>query len=143
MIVCDTNIASVLLQGEVHHDFLLLSEWLAATSPTQIYITAVTRAEISAGVHRLPDGHRKTMLANAVAAFVSGMSEYTLPFNNAAADRYALIMDARRRKGLPIAVLDAQIAAIAFCAKATLATRNVKDFVGVGLRIVNPYGDAG
>jgi len=36
--------------------------------------------------------------------------------------------------------MDAMIAAIAVSNKATLATRNTRDFDGCGLRLVNPFG---
>jgi predicted nucleic acid-binding protein len=45
----------------------------------------------------------------------------------------------RRAQGRPIADLDAQIAAIAQCCGAILATRNSADFEGCGIRLVNPW----
>jgi len=43
----------------------------------------------------------------------------------------------RRRAGRPISHFDAQIAAIARCNGAAIATRNVADFEGCGVKIVN------
>lgn len=67
------------------------------------------------------------------------MEPYTLDFTAAVAERYATVTLARRQAGRPIPILDAQIAAIALHAKASLATRNTKDFEGIGLSLINPY----
>jgi predicted nucleic acid-binding protein len=66
-----------------------------------------------------------------------------LPFDSAAAVALAEIAATRRQAGRPIAQADAQIAAIARSRGAALATRNVSDFLGCGIKVVNPWGEAG
>jgi len=46
---------------------------------------------------------------------------------------------ARERSGRPISLSDAMIAAICLAHDATLATRNVRDFDGLDLKIINPF----
>jgi toxin FitB len=41
--------------------------------------------------------------------------------------------------GRPIGQFDAQIAAIAVASKLKLATRNIADFEGLGLALINPW----
>jgi hypothetical protein len=66
-----------------------------------------------------------------------------LPFDYEAAVEYALIVSERNRKGHPISVEDAQIAAIANTAGLVLATRNTKDFSDItGLKLVDPWADS-
>lgn len=65
--------------------------------------------------------------------------ERVLPFDSSAADRYGAVVMRRQRRGRPISVLDAQIAAICLARGADLATRNVKEFSGVGLTVVDPF----
>ena len=43
------------------------------------------------------------------------------------------------RNGRSISAFDAQTAAIALAADASLATRNVKDFQGCGLKLIDPW----
>jgi predicted nucleic acid-binding protein len=62
-----------------------------------------------------------------------------LPFDSPAAVAFAEIAAQRRQAGRPISQADAQIAAIARSRGATLATRNVPDFEGCGIEIVNPW----
>ena len=60
-------------------------------------------------------------------------------FGSDAAEAYADIASARRRQGRPISQSDAQIAAIARSTGATLATRNVADFEGCDVTLVDPW----
>ena len=62
-----------------------------------------------------------------------------LPFDGPAAVAFAAIAAERREAGRPIAQADAEIAAIARSRGAILATRNVVDFEGCGIEIVNPW----
>jgi len=62
-----------------------------------------------------------------------------LPFSSEAASSYASIAVDRRRAGRPISHFDAQIAAIARSSGAKIATRNVDDFEGCGVDLVNPW----
>jgi predicted nucleic acid-binding protein len=66
-----------------------------------------------------------------------------LPFDSPAAVAFAEIAADRRHAGRPISQADAQIAAIARSRGAALATRNVPDFDGCGVEIINPWKRAG
>ncbi|WP_249407050.1 hypothetical protein [Plantibacter sp. CFBP 8775] len=48
-------------------------------------------------------------------------------------------MTTRRRSGNPIGPQDAIIAAIARSSDAALATRNTRDFAGVGIHLIDPW----
>ena len=45
----------------------------------------------------------------------------------------------RRQSGRPIAQFDAQIAAISCSRNSTLVTRNISDFEGCGIQLINPW----
>lgn len=53
---------------------------------------------------------------------------------------FAALAAGRRQAGRPISQADAQIAAIARSRGAALATRNVPDFEGCEVEIVDPWG---
>ena len=71
--------------------------------------------------------------------FDEDFSGRVLPFGAEAARAYAQIAAQRRHAGRPISHFDAQIAAVARSARAAVATRNVSDYEGCGITVVNPW----
>jgi len=97
-------------------------------------------AEVLFGIELLPKGkQRDQLLDEAGATFAEDFARRVLPFDEQAARMFALIAATRRIHGRPIGASDAQIAAIASTHRATLATRNIADFEGCGVRLVNPW----
>jgi len=141
MILLDTNVLSELMRPlpgpGVEH-------WLATQPDASLFISAITEAELRYGVALLPPGKRRDGLAAVVAAMLAeDFAGRILPFDSAAVAAFAEIAAARRRAGRPIAQADAQVAAIAASRGAALATRNVPDFDGCGIAVVNPWTEAG
>lgn len=135
MIILDTNVLSDLMAGGSPS----VLSWLETVSPASLHTTAVNRGEIGLGIALLPPGRRKEELAARAANVFAEIEARTLPFDAAAADRFAAIVSDRRADGRPIGVSDAQIAAIASARGAALATRNVADFTGCGIVVVDPF----
>lgn len=133
MIVLDTNVLSEPLRSQPHPGVM---DWLRKSTASTI--TAVSVGEILCGVARLPEGRRKASLAANIHRAIDGIAE-VLPYDEAAARIYADIQEARRGIGRPLSVEDGMIAAICLARGAALATRNVKDFDGLGLELVNPW----
>lgn len=135
MIVIDTNVVSALMSARA----VELEPWLRVVDGSQLFTTAITRAEIRYGIERLPDGRRRDDLSARADALFDETAERILPFDSAAADRYGRVVATREQVGRPISIADAQIAAIALAHRATIATRNAKDFHGTGARVVDPF----
>ena len=90
----------------------------------------------------LPESQRRARLQLAIDAMIDqDFQGRILPFDTSAARPYAEIAAQRCAAGRPIAEADCQIAAIARATNAPLATRNVTDFDGCGLRVINPWND--
>lgn len=137
MILLDTNVASEFSKKAPNVD---IAAWLERQDRTQVFLSAISVAEMRAGVAVLPEGRRKQALAAYTDATLDELGT-CVPFDGLAADAYATIIAARRQQGRPIATLDALIAAIAVSGGFTLATLNTKDFEGIeGLRVVDPSG---
>ena len=137
MIVLDTNILSELLLPAPEPAVV---DWLTEQPSAAVFTTTITEAEILYGLRLLPDGRRRRDLEAAILPiFAQDLAGRVLPFDREAADVYGLIAIERRKAGRPISQFDAQIASIALSRGAALATRNVSDFEGVGLVIVNPW----
>ncbi len=141
MILLDTNVLSELMRPAPNKRVI---KWLDERLATNLFICAVTKAEIELGICALPDGERKNKLAVAANEMFSDFSGRCLPYDEVAATRYADLVARRIKKGRPISVEDAQIAAIAIGNGLTLATRNVKDFEEIPeLKVTNPWWSEG
>jgi predicted nucleic acid-binding protein len=137
VIVLDTNVISEIVRPQPN---VQVVTWLEALSD-DVAITAVTLAELLAGVRRLPSGKRRSALSAAIDEVLTAYNgtRSVLAFDADAARAYADVFVRRERAGLPIGMADAQIAAICLAHAATCATRNAKDFAHTGVDIVNPW----
>ena len=107
---------------------------------TSLSVVVVSEAELLYGVAIMPAGRRRDTLEDSMARWLDlGFGERILPFDSAAARDYAEIAAGRRRAGRPIGEADCQIAAISRSRRAVLVTRNVRDFKGTGVDIVDPW----
>ena len=137
MIVLDTNTLSETMKP-VPSEVVL--QWLGLQLATDVFITAVTQAEILFGIELLAIGKRRHRLASAAAGvFEQDFHGRILPFDNLAAALFAKISAHRRTSGRPISQSDAMIAAIAKSRDAVVATRNTRDFEHCGIPLVNPW----
>jgi toxin FitB len=137
MIVADTNVISELSRQALAPEVVSSLDSLAAGD---VATTAITAAELLYSVARLPDGRRKTELSAAVHGLLGDdLGGRVLPFDRLAAGRYAEVIARREQLGHPIGTADAQIAAICSAVGATLAMRNIADFVDTGIELISPW----
>ena len=139
MFVLDTNVVSELMRDRPNSAVL---HWLDDRLERDLFVTAVTQAEVLTGIAILPAGKRRQGLAAAADRAFRGMfRDRVLPFDRSAAQAYAGVAAVRRRAGRPVSQADCQIAAIAISRGGTVVTRNVCDFEGVDVPIFNPWED--
>jgi predicted nucleic acid-binding protein len=140
MIVVDTNVTSELMKPAPS---TTVTAWMRARSAKELYTTSITLAEVLYGIERLPDGRRKDLFKTTALDLFSAFTDHVLAFDATAAVEYAGLVSSRERTGAPIDGFDAQIAAICRAHGATLATRNVKDFHGTGIDVIDPFHNSG
>uniref|UniRef100_UPI004057B027 PIN domain-containing protein n=1 Tax=Candidatus Electronema sp. TaxID=2698783 RepID=UPI004057B027 len=139
MILLDTNILSEPMRQLPNRQVI---SWLDQQAVADLFISAVTKAEIELGIALLPDGKRKQALLSAASEIFSRFTDRCLAFGAAEASIYAEILSAVRKKGKTIAVEDGLIASTALSHKLTLATRNIKDFEIIpDLLLINPFDE--
>ena len=140
MIVLDTNVISELMRQAPDEGVV---RWVDRFLYGEVFITAVTAAELMCGVARLPVGKRKAVLATRVSELLTeDFDDQILPFDHLAAEQYALVSGAREAGGRPMSMADAQIAATCRRYGASLATRNTKDFADTGVVVLDPWEEA-
>ena len=137
MIILDTNVVSELTRPAPDPNVL---RWVSAQSPSQLYITVITEAELRYGVELLCPGRRRTDLEAAINRIIgNSFGGRVLPFEANAAPIYGEIRAARRIMGRSIKELDCMIAAIARVNGAAVATRDTGGFEDCGIEVVNPW----
>jgi predicted nucleic acid-binding protein len=137
VIVLDTNVLSALMQRRPDAD---VARWLDAQPQTSLWTTSVTAYEIRSGIEVMPASRRRRQLEDAYANALEIILDHrVLPFDLAAATAAGAIAAKQRRGGRPVEVRDVQIAGIVVARKASLATRNVRHFAGIGVNLVDPW----
>ena len=141
MVILETNVVSEMMKAAPRPS---VKRWLAAQAPSVVFISAITEAEPRLGVALLPDGRRRDGIAADIETMIAEeFAGRVAPFDSPAAKAFAAIVADRRRSGRPIAIPDAQIAAVARSRGAAVATRHVGDFEGCGITVINPWDDQG
>jgi predicted nucleic acid-binding protein len=137
VILLDTNVISELMRPKPEPRVLA---WANGLDPEAVAITAMNEAEILHGLARLPVGQRQLQLQQSWEDLVTELfSGRILPFTSEAAHWYAAVLRQRERLARPMATADAVIAATALTHRVPLATRNVDDFEGIDLMVINPW----
>ena len=137
MVILDTNVISEILKHTNGNRNVI--DWLVGLDRDETYVTAVNTAELLYGLALVPPGRKRFALSRAIDDFIEQYRDHTLPFGVRASAYYASIAATRRQEGRPISAQDAMIAAIARSHGMALATRNVKDFEGTGVTLINPW----
>jgi len=137
VILFDTNVVSELMKS-VPSSVVL--QWVDSQERKELFVSAVTQAEILYGLERLPAGRRRNLFAEVVdQIFSTDFHNRVLPFDERCAHSYARIAIHRQRLGRPISQLDAMIAAIALSNGCAIATRDSTGFEHCGLKLLNPW----
>ncbi len=123
----DTDTVSYALRGHGHAGRHMLE-----LSPSDVCVSALTLSELRYGAD-LRGSRKLHRLIDAFAASVDAV-----PFDARSAARYGQVAAALDKKGTPIGVFDALIAAHALSLDLTLVTNNTKHFARIpGLSIEN------
>ncbi len=137
MILLHTNVVSEPLRAAPDARVI---EWIDAQPLETLFLSAITVAELRAGVALLPAGRRRTGLHESLETRVLPLfAGRVLPFDLACTQAYAALVAAARATGLAIASADGYIAAIAAANGLAVATRDTGPFEAAGASVINPW----
>jgi toxin FitB len=129
----DTNIVSELRRARPHGAVLA---WLDSVDDADLHLSAVTIGEIQAGIEIT----RQQDAAKA-AEIEAWLEQVAGTFNVLAMDARTFRVWARMMHGRSDDLIeDAMIAATADVHNLTVVTRNVRDFEGMGVGVLDPFG---
>ena len=141
MILLDTNIVSEPWRARPDRSVL---SWLEAHSFNSLFICTPVLAELRFGAERLDAGVRRDRLRASIDRLENeGYRGRLLHLDGAAVAEYGRVAAMRQRAGRRMELMDAMIAAIALVNRASLATRDIQDFVGLGIELINPFESSG
>ncbi len=137
MYLIDTNVLSEFAKPFPSPD---VKVWFDEADPDTLFASVITLGEIRLGIEDMQAGKRRTELEGWVEnGLPAWFAANLLPVTKGIADRWGRVTIQGRRKGLNLATADGLIAATALEHDFTIVTRNVKDFAGLGVRILNPW----
>ncbi len=132
----DTNIISNVTKPVPSEDLVV---WMAEQADEDLFISAMTIAEIRRGILEKPDGKKRRELERWFSGPVGPQALFAgrvLPFDERASLIWARLMAEGTAKGRPRSPFDMIVAAIAEANDCVIVTQNEKHFAG--LKVMNP-----
>ena len=137
MILLDTNVISEPQRREPNARVL---EWIDAQALETLYLSAITVAELRAGIELMPAGKRRDSLhGNLEKRLLPMFANRVLSFDMACTKAYAELLAKCRAAGFAVETADAFIAAVALANGFAVATRDTRPFEAVGVNVINPW----
>jgi predicted nucleic acid-binding protein len=116
-----------------------VAAFLIDAGKESVYASVITIGEIAKGIAALAEGKRqgelREWLDRVMRPWFAGR---ILPVTETIAERWGMLTAEQRRQGRQIGMADGLISPTALEHGLSLATRNVKDFDGLGVTIINP-----
>lgn len=129
----DTNIISELSRPEPQKSVV---DFVASTPIA--WLSTITLHELEYGVTLIPDGARKAAIKQMVSGLVSTYGDYIIPVGQVEAQEAALLRAMMKQQGKVLHLADSLIAGTAKVHHLTIVTRNIKDFEGLDIKLMNP-----
>jgi predicted nucleic acid-binding protein len=132
----DTNVPSEALRPRPNAN---VAAWLKGQTKNSLFLSVVTVGELHKGiVLALPA--KRSQIERSIETFIPvWFAGRILPITRAVAKRWGELDGECQLAGRPLGVGDGMIAATAFERGLTVVTRNVRDFAGLGVNILNPW----
>lgn len=138
MFLLDTNVISEMRKIEQHKADLNVVNWVKGLGFSQVYLSAIVVGELKLGI--LLKRHNKDFVqADILEDWLNNwvlvkFANRILPVDEQVAQIYASLNVPN-----PRSTNDAYIASTAIAHNLTIATRNVKDFDGMSVKLINPF----
>ena len=107
--------------------------------PVEMWLASLVVHEMEFGLQLTPPGRRRERLRADISGLLTRYSDRILPIDRASAEWAARFRADAVQSGRPPDLVDILIAGTAKAHDLAVATRNVRDFEGLGVDLVNPW----
>jgi len=114
-------------------------QWLAGIEFTDVYLSALTVGEIKKGAAKLPSGKQKVALESWLEKLRREFAERILPVTEGTFLVWGKMIAAFEMKGIVRPAFDSLLEATALEHDLILVTRNVRNFQGSAVTVLNPW----
>ena len=132
----DTNVLSEMTRPRPN---LQVVEFLA--TPADLWLASLVVHELEFGLRLMPPGNRRERLRSDLLSLLEGYEDRILPVDRSSAEWAARFRADAVRSGRPPDLTDILIAGTAKANDLAVATRNVADFEGLDVEVVNPWDE--
>ena len=133
----DTNVLSELARPNCEPQ---VGRWINSLDEDETFISVISIAELRQGVEFLPRGKRRDAMHDWLHVnLIRRYENRTIGVTADVAGHWGVLAARARGAGGKLPVMDGFIAATAHIHSLTLATRNVRDFLKLGVKFINPW----
>lgn len=133
--LADANVLSEAMKAKPNQQVM---DWLQVHE-RDLAVDPIILGEIRFGLLLLPSGKRRRRLER---WFAEGAGKLVcIPWDAETGLRWAQLLADLRHSGQEMPIKDSMIAATALTHRLTLATRNTRDFIKAGVKVINPFDD--
>jgi predicted nucleic acid-binding protein len=130
----DTNVVSELLRPRPDFKVVAFVE-----GQSDLRVSAIVFHELSLGLSLMPEGRKKATLSAGIESFRLAFEGRVVAVDLSVAAIAGKLRAGEIQAGFEGDGIDALIGACAIVSSARLATRNTKDFLRMGVELVNPW----
>jgi len=136
MYLIDTSVSSETAKPQPNEPVL---NWMRIQPRQRLFMSVVTVGEHRQGIERLDPSRRQEFLNRWLAELIGEFAGRIVPVDAQVADTWGRLAAANSRVGRAIGMADTLIAATAAVHELTVVTHNVRDFLRMGVPVLNPW----
>ena len=130
----DTNVVSEVMRVSPSPNVIRFLD-----SNENLWISSMVIHELEYGLQLLAPGRRQSTLRQSLQNFMTTYEDRVLPISDGCAKCAAELRAQAKRVGRVLDLGDSLVAGSAVANNLTLASRNLRDFEGLSINVVNPW----